>query len=137
MSPKMVEHVFETAVETLLDAAWMPIAASGWNRYQQHGRGALLASMSMLERKSNMMNYVTPSDQAPLPDWLSDAVCGYDPQTSVVLVFIEDDVFGRASGPVTRPDLREEYLGLLSGQAYFRVVARAPSPPECARQTAH
>lgn len=43
----------EALVERLLDIAWTAIAASGWNRSQLHGRGALLGSVSMLDGTSN------------------------------------------------------------------------------------
>ena len=82
----MLSHETEAAVERLLDVAWTAIAASGWNRYQLHGRGALLAPMSMLDGKSNTMDYLTPSQQAPLPEWLATAVSRYDPEKSVLLV---------------------------------------------------
>ena len=130
------DGLVDRLVDRLIDGAWRNIAASGWNRYQLYGRGALLASMDMLAGKSFDMNYITPSASAPLPSWLESAINGYDPQTSVVLVFVEDDVYRR-----TRrrggADLLEEYMEILSGPAYLRLVVHTPPPPECARSLAH
>jgi len=82
------------------------------------------------------MDYITPSDNEPLPEWIQSAISSYDPMTSVVLVFVEDDVYRRATRPV-QSDLLEEREGVLSGPAFFRVVARTPSPPECAMSLAN
>lgn len=126
----------ERGLAVLLDIAWPRIAASGWNRYQLYGRGALLASKRMLEGKSFDMNYLTPSLEAPLPDWLASAVESYDPAKAVVVVFVDDHIFETAS-PKTQPALVEEYMSVLKGSAYFWVVSRQPAPPECAKGLAN
>lgn len=126
----------ERGLAVLLDIAWPRIAASGWNRYQVYGRGALLASKRMLEGKSFDMNYLTPSLEAPLPNWLASAVETYDPAQSVVVVFVDDDVFESASQKL-RPALVEEYVGVLKGSAYYWVLTREPAPPECAKSLAN
>ena len=126
----------ERTFAALLDVVWVNIAASGWNRYQLYGRGALLASMQMLEGKSHDMDYITANPEAPLPEWLDEVVSSYDPQTSVVVVFVADEVYRRATRPASA-QLVSEQTGILSGPAYFRVATRAPTPPECAKSLAH
>ena len=126
----------ERAFAALLDVAWVNIAASGWNRYQLYGKGALLASMQMLEGKSHNMDYITASPEAPLPEWLETVVSSYDPQTSVVVVFVADEVYRRATRPASAQIVSEQ-TGILSGLAYFRVGTRTPTPPECAKSLAH
>jgi len=132
----MLNSETEQAVEKLLDAFWVPIAASGWNRYQLHGRGALMASVLMLEGKADSMDYMTANETQPLPEWLAAKIRSYDPETSVVLVFVEHDVFRRAGRPV-KGDLREENVALLTGGAYFTVATRTPPPPQCAQMRAN
>jgi hypothetical protein len=132
----MTEGEAGRALDRLLDVAWRSIAASGWNRYQLHGRGALLASIHTLHGRSNSMDYLTPSDNAPLPEWIESAISSYNPNASVVLVFVEDDVYRRATGPV-KSDLLGEHESALSGPAFFRIVTRTPPPPECARRLAN
>ena len=126
----------ERAFPALLDFAWVRIAASGWNRYQLYGRGALLASMQMLKGKSHDMGYITAGADAPLPEWLESVVSSYDPQTSVVVVFVADEVFRRATQAASA-QLVSEHRSILSGPAYCRVATRTPSPPECAKSVAN
>lgn len=132
----MTEPEAERAFERLLDVAWRSIAAAGWNRYQLHGRGAVLASMHMLDGRSGSMDYITLSASTPLPEWIESAVKTYDPETSVVVVFVEDNVYRRAKRKVDT-DLLEEHKAILSGRAYFRVATRTPPPPECAMRLAN
>lgn len=121
----------ELAVAALLDVAWTNIAATGWNRYQLHGRGAVLLSMAIFEGKSFDADYMTPSPSAPFSEPLASAVDSYDPETSVVLVFVDDDEYQSKTRSVS--DLLEKHLGLLSRVVHQQVVERTPPPPECAR----
>ena len=66
----MTEEETKRTLQALLDVAWQSIAASGWTRYQLFGRGALLASIHMLEGRSNSMDYITGGAGAALPAWL-------------------------------------------------------------------
>jgi len=132
----MRDNEIEVACDGLLGRAWKPIAASSWNRYQLHGKGALLASIRMLTGESSEMDYITPNARTPLPDWLEAAIREYDPDTSLVLVFVEDEVFRGATRP-TGLDLLEEHTGVLRGRTYFRVVERTPTPSECAMALAN
>jgi hypothetical protein len=100
----MAQDETERRVERLRDAAWKSIAASGWNQCQLHGKGALLGSMLMLEGKSSSMDYITPSAGTMLPEWLRAAIESYNPETSIVLVFEQDDVFRRATTPAPQPE---------------------------------
>ena len=63
-------------------------------------------------------------------------ISSYEPQHSVVLVFVQDDVFQRATQPVGA-ELLTGNIGVLSGEAYMKVVTRLPPPPECAKGLAH
>jgi hypothetical protein len=126
----------DQALARLLDGSWRSIAASGWNRYQLHGRGALLASFAMLDGASAGMDYITSSPGAPLPEWLETKINDYDPKLSVVIVFVEDEVFRRASMQAGT-EIRADRPGVLSGRALVRVVARTPPPPECSKSLAH
>ena len=132
----MTEEEIERTLQALLDVAWQSIAGSGWTRYQLFGRGALLASSHMLESRSNSMDYITAGAGAALPAWLEAEISSYEPQHSVVLVFVQDDIFQRATQPVGA-ELLPKHLGVLSGEAYMKVVTRLPPPPECAKDLAH
>ncbi len=132
----MNEAEIEQACDALLDRVWEQIASSGWNRFQLHGRGALLASVEMLKGNSVGMDYITSSPEAPQPEWLEAAIRDYDPKTAVVIVFVADDVFRSATRPAG-PALAEEHTGILSGPAYVRIASRTPSPPECAKSLAN
>ena len=132
----MTEEETERRIQALLDADWQSIAASGWTRYQLYGRGALLASIHMLEGRSNSMDYITAGAGAALPAGLEAEISSYEPRYSVVLVFVQDDVFQRATQPVGA-ELLTEHIGVLSGEAYMKVVTRLPPPPECAKGLAH
>ena len=92
--------------------------------------------MHMLEGRSNSMDYVTPGRGTALPEWLVAAISSYDPEHSVVLVFVQDEVFQRASRQAGA-SLLDEYVGVLSGPAYMNVVTRLPSPPDCSKAAAH
>jgi len=135
-SNRKSEHDLEEALGILLDSHWTRIAASGWNRYQLYGRGALLASVLMLEGKSVDMNYLTQQEGATLPEWLTSTIEGYTPEESVVLVFVDDAVFQRTSG-TSEASLTQRYSGALSGPAFVQVVTRIPAPPECAKGLAN
>jgi hypothetical protein len=89
----------------------------------------------MLEGKSYNMDYITANADAPFPEWLQSVVGSYDPQASVIIVFVADDVFRRATRP-SSAELLSEHTGVLSGRAYFRVGTRTPTPPECAKSLA-
>src|SRR5687767_4865884 len=51
----MTEEEAKRALDKLLDVSWKSVGAAGWNRYQLHGRGALLASIHMLDGRSDSM----------------------------------------------------------------------------------
>ena len=82
------------------------------------------------------MDYTTAGAGAALPAWLEAEISSYEPQHSVVLVFVQDDIFQRATQPVSA-ELLPKHLGVLSGEAYMKVVTRLPPPPECAKDLAH
>lgn len=133
----MDEIETDVALDRLLDRAWTEIAAAGWNRYQLHGRGALLASFEMLKGQSSGMDYITLSSDTRLPDWLDTSIKSYDPETSIVLVFVADDVFRKATARQPGPTLVEERVGVLRGAAYVRTIERTPSPRQCAKSRAN
>lgn len=126
----------DRAVTVLLDLFWTHIAASGWNRYQLHGRGALLASVAMLNGQSHTMDYITGTRKFRLPDALQASVDTYDPLTSVVLIFVEDEVYQRVTQPLG-PEGFQRHEAILTGVAYHAIATRTPVPSECARRMAH
>lgn len=116
-------------------ALWPHLAAMGWRRYLAHGRGAVLCPTGLLVGRKNAADYMTQADGIVFTPALADAVAQYDPLKSIVLVFVDDDVFDKAARKGGAG--LESHAAMVDGEVWGKVLDGEPAPPEAYRATAN
>ena len=101
---------------------WLAIAGAAWRSYQAHGRGAFLIPWSAVVGAGPLrLAYVSSLEP------LASVVSSYDPQSSVVLAFVDDAALADLQAN------RQGSVPLAQTKAHWLTATLMPTPPDAAR----